>query len=78
MLSEWLKTNAIAVLILLCSAVSVYASVTSRISSVEAELLSQKESGSKLEQRMDRQLDRVENYVKDLNGKVDRLLETRR
>lgn len=76
-MSDWLKNNVIPVLILLFSGASVYASLTSRISSIEVELLSQKENGSKLERRMDRQLDRVENYVKDLNDKVDRLLEAR-
>ena len=76
-MSEWLKSNLLPMLILLFSGASVYASLTNRISSIEADLSTQKESGSKLEQRMDRQLDRVETYVKDLNGKVDRLLEAR-
>lgn len=65
---EWLKHNAIAAIMLLGSMGVAYGSLTSRISVIESEVLNAKEEGSKLERRMDRQLDRIET-------KLDKVLE---
>lgn len=72
---DWLKTNGISILALFFAGTAAYASLTNRISVLEADTFAQKENGSKLERRIDRQLDRVENKIDDIAARIDRAFE---